>query len=1422
MPPPPPPWSLQAWVTYIAFILAATLAHSSASTAILSPDQTTALVSVPICRFVSRPCVRLADRNSSEIIAPLTSVPLYGQYAIYSPLTEASTCPTNHTTCVPSSAYVPALSRLPNGAINLTFSLLDADLVADSSLIFTLSSSAFLHGPPCGSGVCNATMWSIPCPPSSSSPVVTFVISNATGLVNVSRTGRIALSSMPLVDTAVAPASIAGFAPTVSFESDPTCMRLSIYLPRTLAISSLSLCLALNSQLCPYTLPSSFQSLPSNATKATILQGSASVRVNLTNASNVSMCMTLAWDPSDVAALQIPLGLSLSSVRLANSSTGPSSPSMTLGLPSSMLWTIEGTDAQCVPIVYLDSPRSADVLEPKTLWTVVSLVLYTFGVVLACLLVRLHGLAFVKTSMFNDIALVSVLLVFLCSLFLHVLWLTILHRLPGSSGIEAGFLVAILEGLRETVLWTFLVSICAHWMVLSWPFIARHHRDTGHVVAAWCGGLVVHFLVLLLYVVQNYNVMKCTYVDYLRNSHQRHSDGGAKTATSVNSTNSTLQLWLPLLQPADWKYGVEKVCVDSGGGFLYTFAPLHILPLGVLMLLLRLGCSRLQWRQSKTPLYGSDHVPLTASESHNSVMPPRVSPTTPHPHQPLHRGIAKDWMLTGTSATIMVALVTTLGLHHGLTLYLYATNQHMPALVWLVVGEYLPMLVPTLGYLALQWTAQDMPSPMPLDRQSSRLPHHRTPPHPSKRYNRIGLDQIDDGEDQGLLPLTPSPTSASAVPFGERHPTLAHLNVTMEKSLDQHPVIVQLFVSHVSDLHSWTPVGEALNGQEQPTRHVTTPWRPHARLRCVVATPSSTGERIVDSEWAMDSLLHTGRLLVQAPSSVETDAVMPNEEASSSPPWLVSISLDRLENTISKPLAIALTTNDESTLQVTEVLRESPWSTVAAIAYVQTVVPAVQSMAEQAAADLAAFDAAHGRTRTVLPIDQIQEAAEADKVRSWLVQRHQKRMAYATMLTTECLPAMADRRDTGAWAKLTIDAKSSALRYLVLNMHVHELHVETGGAKPRVYSTLTSGVLASHSATKLPPLSCAVDDDGPSLWPAHVRYTDEAAWSAWMRETEANGQALATLVTAVVDQMNKSGIVSTWVEWVVRKSFVLHMESLLSDYGKERHMLHDCAAAMEWLQTHVTLGVQLDEDPDATDVVVNIKLYPSLHDSAVRTDDSVVARLGATKVHVVLCVAQRHWPSTAHLDDVVAVTALLFTQGINEAQTLANKTGGLFKETFPDAVNQRSLDRLAACVESNAGRLIPECAVVVRSKLASLTQSILQAKRERVKKKHPEILQVAAHITRLMGGGRITVCATGKERTAMAVTLEHGWLLGHFHHVPAPSVRRAIASMRSDGVRLDVLEKNGGKRQYSFSALQRSMVPEAYRCPEGTYDSTIA
>ncbi|KAF0755784.1 hypothetical protein AaE_004857, partial [Aphanomyces astaci] len=80
--------------------------------------------------------------------------------------------------------------------------------------------------------------------------------------------------------------------------------------------------------------------------------------------------------------------------------------------------------------------------------------------------------------------------------------------------------------------------------------------------------------------------------------------------------------------------------------------------------------------------------------------------------------------------------------------------------------------------------------------------------------------------------------------------------------------------------------------------------------------------------------------------------------------------------------------------------------------------------------------------------------------------------------------------------------------------------------------------------------------------------------------------ALATVVTAVVDQLNtQTQAASRWMEWVATKSVVFHMESLVSDHGKERQMLRDCAAAMEWLQLHVTLGLELEEEESNVDVV---------------------------------------------------------------------------------------------------------------------------------------------------------------------------------------------------------------------------------------------
>ena len=59
-------------------------------------------------------------------------------------------------------------------------------------------------------------------------------------------------------------------------------------------------------------------------------------------------------------------------------------------------------------------------------------------------------------------------------------------------------------------------------------------------------------------------------------------------------------------------------------------------------------------------------------------------------------------------------------------------------------------------------------------------------------------------------------------------------------------------------------------------------------------------------------------------------------------------------------------------------------------------------------------------------------------------------------------------------------------------------------------------------------------------------------------------------------------------------------------------------------------------------------------------------------------------------------------------------------------------------------------------------------------------------------------------------------LFGH-SDVPEEFVVRTVSTMRSNGVRLENALKNTGKRQYAFNSLQRSLLPDEYKCPEGTY-----
>jgi hypothetical protein len=85
-----------------------------------------------------------------------------------------------------------------------------------------------------------------------------------------------------------------------------------------------------------------------------------------------------------------------------------------------------------------------------------------------------------------------------------------------------------------------------------------------------------------------------------------------------------------------------------------------------------------------------------------------------------------------------------------------------------------------------------------------------------------------------------------------------------------------------------------------------------------------------------------------------------------------------------------------------------------------------------------------------------------------------------------------------------------------------------------------------------------------------------------------------------------------------------------------------------------------------------------------------------------------------------------------------------------------------------------------------------------------DILEEAARATYALGGGITVFCKSGKDRTAMAVTLHQSKALGEYHGCGTSPERvfTDASLMRGYGTRIDVANKNTGAYKYSFNPLQ--------------------
>jgi len=308
---------------------------------------------------------------------------------------------------------------------------------------------------------------------------------------------------------------------------------------------------------------------------------------------------------------------------------------------------------------------------------------------------------------------------------------------------------------------------------------------------------------------------------------------------------------------------------------------------------------------------------------------------------------------------------------------------------------------------------------------------------------------------------------------------------------------------------------------------------------------------------------------------------------------------------------------------------------------------------------------------------------------------------------------------------------------------------------------------------------------------------------------------------------------------LIQHGFLVGWESLLSTHGSEIAMLSDTKFAVRYITDNVTVRLELLPD-DVELKTADVRLYRSSRACAAGTlsagglDDAcalVVAIRLPDKVVDELPRPLRSYveDSTAYVppEGVVdfeackqrqivplSLTCVLFTQGINEMQSLANLWGS--QGSWQEDINKESSELIYQFISRRFGDDSGERSEQ-QEKTRQLTLMALAKLRRAMKnqanvEKNYEILTSSADLVRWLGGIRICSCKSAKDRTAMSLTLEEARLLFELHHVATQPMDLANI-MREHGTRLVNVNKNTGVPKYAFNMAQRKLLPEQYRPP---------
>lgn len=362
----------------------------------------------------------------------------------------------------------------------------------------------------------------------------------------------------------------------------------------------------------------------------------------------------------------------------------------------------------------------------------------------------------------------------------------------------------------------------------------------------------------------------------------------------------------------------------------------------------------------------------------------------------------------------------------------------------------------------------------------------------------------------------------------------------------------------------------------------------------------------------------------------------------------------------------------------------------------------------------------------------------------------------------------------------------------------------------------------------------------------------ELKWHVERRLEVAFCQAMSALVTCFQQtlyahihddvefgshRMQLCGI--EYLEMVSQVGFLFSVESLLSTYSNEAGMLGDMEAAVKEL-SRVLIKLRPVQTPREADFRVSVTSGPlgivielpiivcDPNDFPDRNMHRVPGQDAFTgAVYCPLTSNEQIDRAKRVFRKTISVKSVLFSQGMNEMQTVANTVG---KDSLQREINAENVVVLEKYYTSfvqwckkrarNSDRSTePVPAVYIPDDLARL-QLLVDRLKTNIqlsgRSKRMAILSLSSLIARSIGGGRVTCCKSAKDRTAMSITLEEANLLVLSHGLHSDERDLFTSLLRTHGVRRENARKNIGKAQYCFSALQNYMLPHDYKCPPGT------